>query len=362
MPHINKIDVRLDSAFYSIHLGVGLLKNFEIFLPLNIAKARRFFIADKSTEKYARRIAGAAPVYVTDCGESTKSMTHYNNVLSWLLDHKVDRKSVLFAVGGGVVGDLAGFVAATVLRGIPVVQVPTTLLAMVDSSVGGKTGINMPQGKNLVGAFHQPAAVICDFECLQTLPERELKAGYAEILKYALLGDADFYDWLEDNGSKVLSLDAESVMYAVMRSCEMKAEIVIEDEKETSGKRALLNLGHTFAHAFEAVMGYDGRLLHGEAVSIGLLCALELSVLRGYINPQSAERVSQHLGHLKMKKYIKDIGLHDDANPKNLLEIMRGDKKAELQKINFILLKKIGEAFVDSSVADDDVLRVLSDT
>ncbi|MCB9964040.1 MAG: 3-dehydroquinate synthase [Rhodospirillales bacterium] len=358
--HYTTLHVALPHSPYDILIGESLLDRFAAMLPPSLSKSRKFFICDSNTELYARRIAGESPVFSVSAGEQSKSFSVFQDVLSWLLDHQVDRHSLIVAVGGGVVGDLAGFAAASVMRGVPVVQVPTSLLAMVDSSVGGKTGINMPQGKNLVGAFHQPSMVICDLEVLKTLPERELKAGYAEILKYALLGDSAFFDWLETHGQEVLDLNPEAVSYAVKRSCEMKRDIVVADEKETSGRRALLNLGHTFAHAFEAVMGYDGRLLHGEAVAVGMVCAMELSVRKNLMSAQQVERVVQHLSRLGLKAHLKDLRLPADVQAETLLEIMRGDKKAAEGSINFILMRGIGQAFLTGDVAKDDVIQVLT--
>lgn len=361
MTDVTILNVDLKNAPYKIYMGAGLLNNIDTYVPEKLKKVSSFFICDEHTKTYAEKISKDRPLYVVKAGESSKSLSVYEDVMSFLLEHKIGRDSVIYAIGGGVVGDLAGFVAATVLRGVPVIQIPTSLLAMVDSSVGGKAGINMPQGKNLVGAFHQPSAVICDFDVLQTLPERELKAGYAEMLKYALLGDADFFEWLDENAEKVLSLEAEELTYSVKRSCEMKAEIVKADEKELSGQRALLNLGHTFGHAFEAVMKYDGRLLHGEAVAIGIVCAMELSTRMSYMNAQQIERVVQHLGNLNLKKSFKDIRLPDDLKAENLLAIMRGDKKAQDGRIKFILMKEIGKAFISDDVPDQVVIDLLKD-
>jgi 3-dehydroquinate synthase len=354
------LHVETSAARYPIYMGSGILSDFKQLLPEGLGKAPLYFVCDTATEIYARKIADGRPVFTAPSGEATKSFSKLQEIAEWALSHKIDRKSAIAAVGGGVIGDLAGFAASVILRGIPVVQVPTTLLAMVDSSVGGKTGINMPQGKNLIGAFHQPAAVICDFDVLTTLPEREMKAGYAEILKYALLGDAAFFDWLEENGAKVLALEPEAVAYAVRRSCEMKAEIVKADEKETTGKRALLNLGHTFAHAFEAAMGYDGRLLHGEAVAVGMMCAMELSVAKGLMSGQQVERVAQHMRALDLKSSIADIDLPENATPEALYDKMRGDKKASDGKINFILMTAIGQAFMTHDVEEGEVISVLS--
>ncbi len=360
MNNVKTLKVDIKDHAYDIHIGEGLLKDLSTYVPKHLEETSCFFICDDHTEHYAKQIARTHPVFMVKSGEQAKSIAIYQEVLSFLLDHKIGRKSVIYAVGGGVIGDLAGFAAASVLRGVPVIQIPTSLLAMVDSSVGGKTGINMPQGKNLVGAFHQPSAVICDFDVLKTLPERELKAGYAEMLKYALLGDKDFFEWLEEHAEEVLNLEKDSLTYAVKRSCEMKAEIVIADEKELTGQRALLNLGHTFAHAFEAVMKYDGRLLHGEAVAVGIVCAMELSISKGIMNAQQVERVTQHLNILGLKRSLQDIGLPDDISAETLLDIMRGDKKAQDGRINFILMRGIGNAFVTDSVKDAECLEILN--
>jgi 3-dehydroquinate synthase len=293
-------------------------------------------------------------------GEPTKSYHYLQNVLGWLLDGRVDRKSVLFVVGGGVVGDLGGFAASVVLRGIPFVQVPTTLLAQVDSSVGGKTGINTPQGKNLIGSFYQPISVLCNTDTLKTLPERELKAGYAEIVKYGVLGDADFYGWLEANGKKILSLDTAAVTEAVERSCAAKARIVGRDEREQAGgDRALLNFGHTFAHALEAAAGYDGRLLHGEAVSIGMVMAAKLCVKMGLCPGQDATRIENHLKAMGLKTSMADIEPRLTQSPAQIADLMHHDKKASSGKIGFILIRGIGQAFQSFDVSMADVIEVI---
>lgn len=355
-----RLIVGTESHSYPILIGAGLQARAKDYIPDELQGRRFFYVCDTHTHMYAEKLAGDAPVFVTGSGEQTKSFNVLEEVVGWCLQHKIDRKSVIVAVGGGVIGDLAGFAAAITMRGVPVIQVPTTLLAMVDSSVGGKTGINTAQGKNLVGAFHQPALVLCDTDALKTLPERELKAGYAEILKYGLLGDAAFFDWLEQNGQAVLDLDAEAVRYAVKRSCEMKAAIVREDEFETKGLRALLNLGHTFGHAFEAAMGYDGRLLHGEGVAVGMVCAMELSAAKGLISSQQVERVVQHMQKLGLKTNISEIGLPQHMSAEALLDLMRGDKKASGGRINFVLMRGIGEAFISGDVGDAEVIKLLS--
>jgi 3-dehydroquinate synthase len=285
-------------------------------------------------------------------GESSKDFAHLENVIEAMLAAKCERNTMIVALGGGVVGDLAGFAASVLLRGVDFIQVPTTLLSQVDSSVGGKTGINTKTGKNLVGAFHQPKLVLADTDVLGTLPRRELLAGYAEVAKYGLLGDADFWAWLEKNGSATLAGGDNAhafLRHAIVTSCEAKARIVAADEKE-SGERALLNLGHTFGHAFEAEMGYGGELLHGEAVGIGMVMAFEMSAHLGLAPAADAERI---------RKHFKDVGLAY-APPKKgprgaitaamLMEHMTHDKKMKDGKLTFVLARGIGKAFLTNDV------------
>jgi 3-dehydroquinate synthase len=264
---------------------------------------------------------------------------------------------LLVAFGGGVVGDLAGFAAACLLRGVDFVQIPTSLLAQVDSSVGGKTGVNTAAGKNLIGAFYQPKAVLVDTSLLTSLPERELRAGYAEVAKYGLLGDARFFGWLEENSSAVLALETDAIMYAIHKSCEAKARIVEADERE-AGKRALLNLGHTFAHAFEAEAGYNGSLLHGEAVAAGLGLAFDLSVDLGVCAADHAKRCKTHLQTVGLPSGQSDLATCN-ISAHRLIEHMRHDKKMRNGKIHFILVRAIGEAFVSGDVPSDKLKALL---
>ncbi len=364
------ITVDLADRSYPIHIGAGLLQKAPSLVPFDLKGRKIFILHDAAVAPYAQSLKGALLDKAESIaslslpgGETTKSFARLQEVLDWLLSGKVDRKSVLFVVGGGVLGDLGGFAAATVLRGIPFVQVPTTLLAQVDSSVGGKTGINTPQGKNLVGAFYQPAAVLCDIDTLKTLPERELKAGYAEIIKYGLLGSRNFYDWLEANGQKILSLDPAPLCDAIETSCRMKADIVGDDEREQAGgDRALLNLGHTFAHALEAAAGYDGRLLHGEAVAIGLNLALRLSSRMGLCPGQDAVRVENHLKGCGLKTEISQINPPLTQNFETIQSLMYHDKKASGGRIGFILCREIGEAFQTSDVDMADVGNILQNS
>lgn len=354
---ISVVPVALDNRSYDITIGKGLLMHANYYLPEELQGRRYFVLSDKNARGHAREMIGAlggAQSLSLEGGEQAKSWEGLQTVIDWLLDHKIDRKSVLFTVGGGVIGDLGGFAAASVMRGIPFIQVPTTLLAQVDSSVGGKTGINTHHGKNLVGAFCQPRAVLCDLEALETLPDREMRAGYAEIIKYALINDPQFFEWLEENGEKILARDEAALLYAIEMSCKAKAAIVAADERET-GQRALLNLGHTFAHALEAAAGYDGRLLHGEAVSIGLVLAHRLSAEMGLCGDNAAQAVEAHLARLGLPTSLPDFAPPAD----DLIELMYGDKKADGKRIGFILSRGIGRAFQSYDVDMDKVKAVL---
>jgi 3-dehydroquinate synthase len=267
----------------------------------------------------------------------------------------------VLAVGGGVIGDLTGFCASIAMRGVPYIQIPTSLLAQVDSSVGGKTGINTPQGKNLVGSFYQPAAVIIDIETLKTLPKRELLAGYAEVLKYGLIQDAKFFNWLNaGNGEKICNLDQAAIIHAVELSCKAKADVVEADEQER-GRRALLNLGHTFGHALEAEAGYNGTLLHGEGVAIGMLMAFELSYRMGLCPQEDVEALESHLQSIGLPTHASYIdGLATDVN--SLITVMKRDKKVVHDKMVFVLVNGIGQAFLNDSVPEDLVRDVLRDS
>ena len=292
-------------------------------------------------------------------GEATKGWPQFTRAVEWLLDQKVERRDVVVAFGGGVIGDLAGFAASVLRRGVRFAQIPTSLLAQVDSSVGGKTGINTPQGKNLVGAFHQPSLVLADTAVLGTLTPRDFLAGYGEVVKYGLLGDAEFFDWLEAQGPALASGDMGARVQAVTRSVQMKADIVARDETE-QGDRALLNLGHTFCHALEAATGYSDRLLHGEGVAIGCALAFELSSRLGLCSQEDPSRVRAHLKAMGMKTDLGDIP-GDLPGAEGLLELMAQDKKVVDGQLRFILARGIGSAFVTSDVPRDAVLKLLED-
>jgi 3-dehydroquinate synthase len=299
---------------------------------------------------------------VVEAGEQTKSFAGLEGLLNRVLELGIERRTTLVALGGGVIGDLTGCAAAVALRGIDFVQIPTTLLAQVDSSVGGKTGINTRHGKNLVGTFYQPRLVLADTDVLDTLPRRELLAGYAEVAKYGLIDDPAFFAWCEANGAAVLSGDAARRTYAIEQSCLAKARIVAADERETTDLRALLNLGHTFGHALEAETDFGGDLLHGEAVGTGMAMAFDLSARLGLCPPADAERVRRHLGAVGLPMRLRTIGGDNRRkwDAARLIGHMRGDKKADDGRLTFILARGIGQAFISREV-DEAALRSLLD-
>uniref|UniRef100_UPI003B51A28C 3-dehydroquinate synthase n=1 Tax=Roseovarius indicus TaxID=540747 RepID=UPI003B51A28C len=358
------VHVPLGERAYDVHVGPGLLARAGTLVSPLLARKRVVIVTDENVGplhlgalEAGLAAEGISAVSLTlPAGESTKGWPQFERTVEWLLEQKVERRDVVVALGGGVIGDLVGFAAAVLRRGVRFVQVPTSLLAQVDSSVGGKTGINAPQGKNLIGAFHQPSLVLADTDVLSTLTERDYLAGYGEVVKYGLLGDSNFFQWLEAQGSSAAGGDQAARIHAVRRSVEMKAEIVVRDETE-QGDRALLNLGHTFCHALEAATGYSDRLLHGEGVAIGCALAFELSSRMGLCAQEEPSRVRAHLRDMKMKVDLSDIpGELPDAD--GLLDLMAQDKKVVDGKLRFILARGIGEAFVTSDV-DRDMVRGL---
>lgn len=361
------VHVGLGERAYDIHIGPGLLSQAgELIAPL-LKRPQVCVVTDENVarlhlESLRSGLASSGihmEALVLPAGEGTKSWPHFERTVEWLLAEKVERRDLVVALGGGVIGDLTGFAAAVLRRGVGFVQIPTSLLAQVDSSVGGKTGINAPQGKNLIGAFHQPALVLADIDVLGTLTPRDFLAGYGEVVKYGLLGDADFFVWLESQGAALASGDEAARIAAVKRSCEMKAEIVARDETE-QGDRALLNLGHTFCHALEAATGYGDRLLHGEGVAIGCALAFELSYRLGLCSQEDPSRVRQHLSEMGMKVDLKDIpGDLPDADA--LLGLMAQDKKVVDGELRFILARGIGSAFVTSDVPRETVRKLLAE-
>ncbi len=367
MSDTRTVHVPLGERAYDIRIGPGLVGQAGALIAPLLHRPRVAVLTDETVAglhlESLRDGLAAGGVEMTALalppGEATKGWPQFERAVEWLLAEKVERRDVVVAFGGGVIGDLAGFAAAVLRRGVRFVQIPTTLLAQVDSSVGGKTGINAPQGKNLIGAFHQPSLVLADTDVLTTLPPRDFLAGYGEVVKYGLLGDADFFDWLEGQGPAMASGDQEARIHAVRRSCEMKAEIVVRDETE-QGDRALLNLGHTFCHALEAATGYSDRLLHGEGVAIGCALAFELSARLGLCAQEAPSRVRAHLKTMGMKTDLADIP-GDLPDAAALLELMGQDKKVVDGQLRFILARGIGEAFVTSDVPREAVLTLLED-
>jgi len=361
------VRVPLGTRAYDVRIGSGLLDRAGDEIAPLLTRPRVAVLSDRNVAglHLDRLRAGLASAGVAMTaldlppGEGTKSWPHLERAVDWLLSERIERRDVVVAFGGGVIGDLAGFAAAILRRGVRFVQIPTSLLAQVDSSVGGKTGINAAQGKNLVGAFHQPSLVLADVGLLDSLPPRDLLAGYGEVVKYGLLGDAAFFDWLEANGPALAAGDAAARQYAVRRSVEMKAEIVARDETE-QGDRALLNLGHTFCHALEAATGYSDRLLHGEGVAIGCALAFETSARLGLCAQEEPSRLRAHLRAMGMKTDLGDIpGDLPDAD--GLLRLMAQDKKVVDGRLRFILARGIGRAFVAGDVPPETVAAVLRD-
>ena len=360
------VRVPLGERSYEIHIGEKLLERSGELLAPHLKRMRVVAVTDENVMRAqgARLSAGleAAGIenefIVLPPGESTKSFTQLEALTGRLIDFGVERDDIVIAFGGGVIGDLTGFACAILRRGCRFAQIPTTLLAQVDSAVGGKTAINAPQGKNLIGAFHQPVLVIADISSLSTLPARELRAGYAEVVKYGLIADAPFFEWLEANGAQLLSGEADAQIRAVRISCETKAAIVGADERER-GSRALLNLGHTFGHAFEAHFGYSDRLLHGEGVALGMALAFDYSVRLGYCPRADAARVKNHLAAAGLPQSVGD--LKTDLTADALAGYMMQDKKVEQGRLTLILANAIGDAQINKNVAIADVTAFLKE-
>lgn len=355
---IQTLTVKLADRSYPIHIGEGLLANGELLLPF--LKQRKVVIVTNTTVAplYLDRLRSTLekaqisvlPVILPD-GEKYKTWETLNLIFDALLAAHCERGTTLLALGGGVIGDMGGFAAACYQRGMPFIQVPTTLLSLVDSSVGGKTAINHPLGKNMIGAFYQPKLVLADISTLDTLPQRELRAGLAEVIKYGLIRDPLFFAWLEENIERLLALDKDALAYAVYRSCENKAEVVAADERET-GERALLNLGHTFGHAIETGLGY-GEWLHGEAIAAGTLIAAELSRRLGWIDTEKVGRI---------ERLFVRAGLPVSGAPlgaERYLELMRHDKKVEGGKLRLVLLKEIGKAVISDCASEAMIIAAI---
>jgi shikimate kinase/3-dehydroquinate synthase len=362
-----RLAVALDSASYDVVAGPGLLARAGALLAPVLPQRRAVVVTDETVAALhlPTLLAGLAETGIEATtitvapGEASKGLDVFGQVVDGMLEARVERRTAVIALGGGVVGDLAGFAAAATLRGLPFVQAPTTLLAQVDSSVGGKTGINSRWGKNLIGAFHQPRLVIADTGALATLPVRELRAGYAEVAKAGLIADPQLWSWCERNGEAVVGGDAALQADAVVRACAFKAGVVADDEREEApeGGRALLNLGHTFAHAFEAELGYGGALLHGEAVGLGLALAFRLSAMLNLCAEGDARRVEQHLGTVGLATEVAMLNRRFSAE--RLIGHMRRDKKARDGRMRFVLARGIGQAFTTGDVPEAAVVELL---
>lgn len=360
------VQVALGTRAYDIVIGRGLLASLGARIKALRAGAKTAIVTDSTVAKHHLAAAEAAlrtadiastPIVVAP-GEGSKTFATFETVCEAIIAARIERGDLVIALGGGVIGDLAGYAAASVRRGLDFVQVPTTLLAQVDSSVGGKTGINSRQGKNLIGAFHQPVLVIADTALLDTLPQRDFRAGYAEVAKYGLLGDAAFFTWLETNWRDIFA-GGPGREHAVAVCCRGKAGVVARDERET-GERALLNLGHTFGHALEAGCGFSDRLLHGEAVALGMALAFEFSARKKLISADESKRASAHLAAAGLPTHIKDVpgGVPGvDA----LMDLIAQDKKVKRGKLTFILVRGIGQAFVANDVDPAEVRAFLTD-
>ncbi|MEO0689629.1 MAG: 3-dehydroquinate synthase [Pseudomonadota bacterium] len=367
MTETRTIRVELSGRSYDVLVGQGLLAKAGALADGLLRKAIVPVVADANAwarhgETLRDGLAAAGKeiaLFTVAPGESSKSWSELEKLTNWLLDQGVERGDHVIALGGGVVGDLTGFACAILKRGCGFIQIPTTLLAQVDSSVGGKTAINTQSGKNLIGAFHQPSLVLADTGVLSTLPPREMQAGFAEVIKYGALGDAGFFDWCETNAKAVLAHDTAALNEAVARSVEAKARIVAEDERELSGRRALLNLGHTFGHALEAETGFSADLLHGEAVAIGMGLAARYSARRGELSHGDAERVVAVIAASGLRAETGALGLSCDGA--RLVEHMRHDKKMDAGTLPFLLLRAIGEAYMARDVDLADVAAFLDE-
>ena len=366
MSGAERLTVGLGARSYDIILGRGLIGEAGTLLAPVIRRKRAIVVTDAHVAplylaRFAAALAAAGiehQAIILPPGEATKDFVHFARLCEDILALGIERATPIVALGGGVVGDLAGFAAASLLRGLDLVQVPTTLLAQVDSSVGGKTAIDTSHGKNLIGAFHQPRLVLADIDALQTLPGREMRAGYAEILKYGLIRDRGFFDWLEANGAALIAGDAALRQQAVRQSCAAKAAIVASDERE-SGERALLNFGHTFGHALEAATGFGETLLHGEAVALGMQLAFDLSARLGFCRPEAADRLRRHLAAIGLPVSIAELAGGAPAIDA-LLAHMQKDKKVADGRVTLILARDIGDAFICRDVTPAVLDRFLA--
>ncbi|NRA87738.1 MAG: 3-dehydroquinate synthase [Rhizobiales bacterium] len=366
-----KITVKLSNAeddrSYDIYVGRRLIEFAGQLIKPHLKRNFTVIVTDENVAKYHLADLQASlstqeiecEAIILPAGEKSKSMAVLEQLLEQLIEFGGERNDVITVLGGGVMGDLAGFAASVLRRGVDFVQIPTSILAQVDSSVGGKTGINSPHGKNLIGAFHQPKLVLADIDILDTLSDRHIRAGYGEILKYALINDFAFFTWLNENGTKLIAGDKDARQYAVVQSCKSKANIVSQDEKE-HGMRALLNLGHTFGHALESHTEYSDRLIHGEGVAIGMVLAFEFSSFLGFNNGGEINIIKQHLADIGLPNDLSFKGLHPLPSAQEMLDLMLQDKKTEQGNLTFILANGIGKSFVKKNVDKTLALNFLA--
>ena len=365
---MTRIPVRTKPAPYDVLVEEGAVQNAGKHLGTHAHNGKLFIVTDQNVARQwlkpfqeSLRSSGIEAVpYILPAGEQTKNWATLEQLTNWLLDEGAERADTIVALGGGVIGDLTGFAASILKRGCNFVQVPTSLLAQVDSSVGGKTAINCAAGKNLIGSFNQPRFVLIDPLVLKTLPARELRAGYAEVIKYGLINNAPFFDWCEANGKNLINGDIECLSHAIIQSVQSKAFIVAEDEMELTGIRALLNLGHTFGHALEAETGYSEKLVHGEAVAAGMALAFQYSVRRGHCDKAEAQRVIDHLKTIELPFSLLSAGV--SAPGQKLVDHMRHDKKMSSGTLPFLLTNGIGQTFVANDVELSDVEAFLNET
>ena len=350
------INVSLGNRSYDIIIGTQLLNKAGDLIKSVIRSENVIIVTDTNVAPlYLTKLTNSLELVslkveriILPPGEQTKSISHFESLIDEILAMKIDRDVALIALGGGVIGDLTGYTAASILRGIDFIQIPTTLLSQVDSSVGGKTGINSRHGKNLIGAFYQPRLVLADIDVLDTLPKRQILAGYAEVVKYGLINNSKFFSWLEEFGKKLYEGNKDYRHSAVLMSCRSKAEIIAKDETEQN-IRALLNLGHTFGHALETETGFSNKLLHGEAISIGICLAFDLSLQLGLCPKSDTERIRTHFSSIGLPTYLTDVA-NINWKPSKILTHMLSDKKMQNGKINFILAKGIGKSFIARNI------------
>jgi 3-dehydroquinate synthase len=355
----NKVTLDLQEKSYQIIVGSNVIEHLKAFLEINNYN-KIIVISDENVVKLhgekLKNIVQSIDFVIVKAGENSKSFAVFEKTCEEILQKNIDRKTLLIAFGGGVVGDLTGFCASVLLRGIDFIQIPTTLLAMVDSSVGGKTAINSQAGKNLIGSFYQPKLVLCDIDFLETLPLREFRSGYAEIVKYGFIYDKIFFEFLDENLTEIFAKNLQILQKIITRSCEIKAQIVGRDEKE-NGERALLNFGHTFGHIFETETNYSDEILHGEAVALGMLMASQMSVDFEFINEDEYQKIFNHLQKSGFNLNLKNI--RQNWHQENLIKHLFKDKKTENNQLTFILLNKIGEAKIYKKISLENFLKVL---